>query len=110
VTIQILKLAEIIRDIVQRADIYEEEDFTLNAYHFDTLADFRRTQQTTKEDEMVLCIVDDNRLMMNFNCYIFRSFGSDNPKHPILLSPGVAKGAIYFCFCSSVPKASMGYK
>ena len=34
-TIQILKLAEIIRDIVQRADIYEEEDFTLNAYHFD---------------------------------------------------------------------------
>ena len=34
-TLVLLKLAEIIRDIVQRADIYEEEDFTLNAYHFD---------------------------------------------------------------------------
>ena len=33
-TLLLLKLSHMIRTIVQRADIYEEEDFTLNSYNF----------------------------------------------------------------------------
>jgi len=40
----LLKLSEIIRRIVKRADIYEEEDFTINLYDFDFYPSFSSEQ------------------------------------------------------------------
>ena len=61
-TLLLLKLAEIIRNIVQRADIYEEEDFTLNAHHFDFGASIG---PMGKDPQIVLFQVEEIQALLN---------------------------------------------
>jgi len=60
-TLVLLKLAETIRSLVQRADIYEEEDFTLNAYKFQFGASLG---QMAKDPQLVVFQVQEIKSML----------------------------------------------
>jgi hypothetical protein len=74
-TLVLLKLAETIRSLVQRADIYEEEDFTLNAYHFQFGAS---VGQMGQDPELILFQAKEIKALLMNNSFTAESESETN--------------------------------